>query len=120
MFKGSLLVLANVTNLCSLRKSPKALAILREKLFLLWGDLEERKSLTSNALTEVSNNPQSPKKEETRKSKPFQCCLKEYGVKRRAHQTKHIGELESENDSAEEEDDWVWERRWKMFGTTII
>ncbi|KAL8792673.1 MAG: hypothetical protein Q9195_004733 [Heterodermia aff. obscurata] len=66
-----------------LHTSPTPLSTLREKLFLLWGDLEERK--TSSQLNEA-------------RSKPFTCCLQEYGVR----------------------SEGGWERRWRMFGVTII
>jgi len=98
----------------------KTLALLRQKLFILWGDLEERKNQITSAKTHqnppkpTNLNPPTQKdhtfsnlertnsgriKEvwETPKSRPFQCCIKEYGVR------------EGER----------WERRWRMFGTTI-
>ena len=61
--------------------------------------------------------------------KPFQCCIKEYGVKKKKkskkERTQRITEETSgsEGDCDESEngcgDDWVWERRWRMFGCTI-
>ncbi|KAI4138163.1 MAG: hypothetical protein LQ341_004786, partial [Variospora aurantia] len=53
---------------CNLRHRPQALAALRERLFLLWGDLEERKSggLQGSG---------------TAKGLPFECCIKEYGIR---------------------------------------
>ena len=96
------------------------MAVLREKLFLLWGDLEERKSEASTALKDVSSNPRVPKKEEAPRNKPFQCCLKEYGVKKRVQQTERGEEDNVENEVTDAPDEWVWERRWRMFGTTII
>lgn len=110
----------------SLHTHPTHLSHLREKLFLLWGDLDERKTqilLAKNALaqnpqTSLANpNPQKPLDEsqaphanlertnsgrikevwEVPKARPFQCCVKEYGVKGKGG----------------------WERRWRMFGTTI-
>ncbi len=56
----------SLTNARSLRKDPQALARLREKLFVLWGDLEELKASGSNDMP--SNTA-------------FECCIKEYGVK---------------------------------------
>ncbi len=106
--------------LCSLRESPKALATLREKLFLLWGDLEERKSRASTTLKQIDGNAESPQKGEAPKSKPFHCCLKEYGVKKRMQRNVEIGDRERDDGCDDEGEDWVWERRWKMFGTTII
>lgn len=107
----------------SLRKSPAALDTLREKLFLLWGDLEERKAREATALKRVDGNSASPRKDETPRMKPFQCCLKEYGVKKRIQRITEENASESENQSREEyeqdRNDWVWERRWRMFGCTI-
>lgn len=114
----------------SLRKSPQALATLREKIFLLWGDLEERKSRKLASLREVDANSRSPKKEELPKSKPFQCCIKEYGVKKTIERSAQ--EVESENDGDSESEHgserkclekrryWVWERKWRLFGCTIV
>lgn len=111
---------ANLPLVSSLRKSPTALADLREKLFLLWGDLEERKARKSTILTHIDGNSQPTKKEEPQKNKAFQCCLKEYGVKRKIQQSVEREDGESADENANEENDWKWERRWRMFGTTII
>lgn len=98
---------------CNLRRRPQALAALREKLFLLWGDLEERKK------------DGSVKKEGTpmeAKSMPFECCIKEYGVRARnaARQRPESGD-EIETDETEgAAENWGWERRFAMFGTTIL
>ena len=61
------------------------------------------------------------------KSQPFQCCLQEYGIRLRASGGKRKvgeqggsdGDVESEDDGGEG-DDGGWERRWRMFGTTIV
>jgi len=105
--------------LSSLRNSPTALAELREKLFILWGDLEEQKGRKSASLKQIDGNSR-PSKEEVPKCKAFQCCLKEYGVKTKIQRSVEREESGSEDDQADEEDDWVWERRWRMFGTTIV
>ncbi|KAK4694923.1 protection of telomeres protein 1, partial [Lecanoromycetidae sp. Uapishka_2] len=116
----------------NLRKSPEALETLREKLFLLWGDLEERKSREPAVFKQIDPNPRSPRKGELPKSKPFECCLKEYGVKRKVKQSNSTEESESGNDGDSESEncndqkrvkrrnDWVWERKWRMFGCTIV
>ena len=124
----------------NLRKDASALAALREKLFLLWGDLEERKA------RQAANSPNGQVaedghadavpllKSEGGSSRPFQCCLKEYGVKvRKARLTTAIkasegtqaedrGEVDVDvtNAESEEEGDWRWQRRWRMWGCTII
>ncbi|EFR00421.1 telomere-binding alpha subunit central domain-containing protein [Nannizzia gypsea CBS 118893] len=81
----------------NLRDNPETLAQLRERLFLLWGDLEERKNADIDAF--YSN------KAGTVSAKPFTCCIKEYGVK--------TGDKESNSDVL------GWERRFQMFQTTI-
>ncbi|KAI9884705.1 MAG: hypothetical protein M1823_003523 [Watsoniomyces obsoletus] len=97
-----------------LRKNPRALAELTERLFLLWGELAERKaaSNTRTALQEVPPNKKrnaaalSAKQGKENTPGPagpvFECCLKEYGVRVRRGK------------------EFVWERRYQMFGTTII
>ena len=123
---------ANSLSLSSLRKSPTSLAALREKLFLLWGNLEEQKPRNSSAPRQIDGNSRSPNKKETRQNRPFQCCLKEYGVKKRIEQhvekvesdSGNEGGSESEGQSGQErinfKSNWTWERRWRMFGCTII
>ncbi|KAL8728931.1 MAG: hypothetical protein Q9181_005163 [Wetmoreana brouardii] len=122
---------------CDLRRRPNALATLREKLFLLWGDLEERKS----KIVEEAKGEEDGSKERDerwwpgRGSIPFECCIKEYGVRsRRKRRRLEIKEDES-GDGGEEGSDgdgngngngegngWNkgWERRFGLFGTTIV
>jgi len=50
-----------------LRTRPQLLAQLKEKLFILWGDLEERRAAGDMDLASSS-------------SSPFKCCIMEYGV----------------------------------------
>ena len=84
---------------CDLHHNPTALSQLREKLFLLWGDLEERKSASASSLAATttttahnsSNNDNSGNENKLRdpplllppppRNLPFECCIKEYGVK---------------------------------------
>lgn len=60
------------TDACNLRdqKNARVLATVKEKLFHLWGDLQERRdeSSTAEALIVKPN------------ARPFQCLIKEYGV----------------------------------------
>ena len=92
-----------------------------EKLFLLWGDLEERKvkqaKEEANVLKEVDGNKQSTGRKDTRESKrwPFQCCLKEYGVKVK----RGDGEACDEIIKRQTGDPQLWERRWRLWGCTI-
>ncbi|KAL8933559.1 MAG: hypothetical protein Q9211_005715 [Gyalolechia sp. 1 TL-2023] len=98
---------------CNLHREPQALAALREKLFLLWGDLEERKSAGAGAGAEGKT-----------RSLPFECCIKEYGVRsrtcRRERAAEDDGRSDAEKADAGEDDNWGWERRFAMFGTTIL
>ncbi|SLM38335.1 Telomeric single stranded DNA binding POT1/Cdc13 [Lasallia pustulata] len=108
----------------NLRTNPKALARLREKLFILWGDLEERKPRNvSSAPAPRHAHPsskRSPGRDWTKtedaqhRALPFQCCVKEYGVRRK--------EARSGWDAAggdDEDQGGGWERRFRMFGTTV-
>ena len=113
----------------NLHASPTALAALREKLFLLWGDLEERKMKIQegekSTLKEVDPNGQiiGRNKREEAKGRPFQCCLKEYGVKVRKEGKevdRRSGNANGGDESEQEESIWRWERRWRMWGCTII
>lgn len=75
------------------------------------------------ALKPVDGNPAIPGKEEVQRTKPFQCCIKEYGVKRRMQRVTEENGNDSEDASEDERvrdrDEWIWERRWRMFGCTI-
>ncbi|KAK5119075.1 hypothetical protein LTR62_000286 [Meristemomyces frigidus] len=75
---------------CDLRSDSQMLAKLREKLCILWGNLEEKKEGD-----ELS-------------SRPFECCLQEYGV-----------ELDG-NDSERAAMPFGYQRSFKLFGTTIL
>lgn len=71
----------------------------------------------------VDGNSTSPGKEGVQRMKPFQCCIKEYGVKKRIQRITAENGNESEDASEDERvrdrDEWVWERRWRMFGCTV-
>ncbi|KAI4124880.1 MAG: hypothetical protein LQ338_004574 [Usnochroma carphineum] len=115
---------------CNLRRRSQALAALREKLFLLWGDLEERKKAGGSG----------EKGHHEAKSMPFECCIKEYGVRSRkpaqSQQSRARGcDGESSDDEGNEKggiqrgmasedrveaSSWGWDRRFAMFGTTIL
>lgn len=55
---------------CDLRRHPKDLDVLREKLCVLWGDLEEKKKEGG----EDEDGDFIPS------NRPFECYVKEYGV----------------------------------------
>ncbi|KAI9671492.1 MAG: hypothetical protein M1817_003543 [Caeruleum heppii] len=110
----------------NLRRDKRALEELRERLFILWGNLEELKcSATSTVLGESNNsgnrqaavNPSdgAPTSYQPQKSgltatktqatsKAFRCCLKEYGVPTKGKDRNEPG---------------TWQRRYRMFDTWI-
>ncbi|PGH03686.1 hypothetical protein GX51_03950 [Blastomyces parvus] len=112
----------------NLRKNPAVLFDLREKLFILWGDLEERKRAahTSNNNNDDDDdaaaggnndnpNPNSNNQIIAASTKPFICCIKEFGVK--------ISRSSDDGTSVDGDSDecgFGWERRFCMFGTTIV
>lgn len=104
-----------------LRASDTALETLREKLFLLWGDLEERKA--AGRVGKEEGGLTRKKEDAGPRSKPFQCCLKEYGIKGKG-KGKGKGKEAVQSDADDEEEnageEVPWERRWGLFGTTII
>lgn len=83
---------------CNLRdpKNAQELAKVKEKLFLLWGDLLERKEEAATA--ERANVKPS--------ARPFQCLIKEYGVPIRSP-------------GGRSKDGLSYDRIFGLFGTTI-
>lgn len=96
----------------SLRHNEKTLRQLREKLFILWGDLEEKK----NARPEGKLDPQSL---ENPSGRPFTCCIKEYGVKCEGNHDPDAM-TDDDQDSCGNQNCLGWERRFAMFDTTIM
>jgi len=84
---------------CDLRTNPTELAKLRQKLFVLWGDLEEKK-LEHNVTGTQLNQPGHAVS-----SRPFECFVKEFGINAR-----------DENGIVLEDE---YERMFSMFGTRI-
>ncbi|CAI7668425.1 unnamed protein product [Penicillium pancosmium] len=98
-----------------LRNNSDRLHELREKLFVLWGDLEERKQ-ESAASAIGDDEPWQPVK---CSSVPFKCCIKEYGVKC-SHKDPDAMAVDGEDeDMCSQPGCFGWERRFAMFGTTI-
>ena len=89
-----------------LREDPELLNKLREKLYILWGDLEEQKSQEAAGEPKSKRAKLDGETEETKQPSnlPFSCCLQEYGVLR-------------EGGRAEEVTDW--ERQFMISGVTI-
>lgn len=95
----------------NLREDTALLNKLREKLYILWGDLEEQKRTEGEKedIREVKrarlDNDMNGKTEEKKPSNlPFNCCLGEYGELREGG---HKDEIED------------WERGYMMFGVLI-
>ncbi|KAI4273811.1 MAG: hypothetical protein LQ337_004387 [Flavoplaca oasis] len=93
---------------CDLRRKTLRLNALREKLFLLWGDLEEK--LIAEKKGKDGESARGAR------SRPFVCCIKEYGVRSsRKHRNydASVGKRQLDENHG-------WERRFRMFGTTIL
>ncbi|KAI9667385.1 MAG: hypothetical protein M1821_000200 [Bathelium mastoideum] len=91
-----------------LRKDETAFRKLQEKLFLLWGDLEEVKAKTLLPVAADSAPTEHQASGFSCSSKPFDCCIMEYGVP-----------VESRGVNGKDADrEWV--RMHKMFETTIM
>lgn len=85
---------------CDLRneRNAEALARLKENLFVLWGDLQERKEEAQSTSERVSVKPLS---------RPFECLIKEYGVQVRDEHGKHKSAVE-------------FHRMFRLWGTTVV
>ena len=89
-----------------LREDATLLNQLREKLYILWGDLEEQKRQEDTGERKAKRKKLDSEDEETQKPSnlPFSCCLQEYGALR-------------EGGRADEVTDW--ERQFMISGVTI-
>jgi protection-of-telomeres protein 1 len=90
-----------------LREDAALLNQLREKLYILWGDLEEQKrSEESSGERQAKRAKLDDETESDQKSSnvPFNCCLQEYGALREGGRAEEISD---------------WERQFMMFGVTI-
>jgi hypothetical protein len=109
-----------------LKSDPEKLDTLRQRLFTLWGELEERKSQQEAAVAERKLNnamhdrpPESSDDEgqaqkklqplEQVANRPFSCCVRQYGVK------VHESDLAKANAGKNRR----WERVFGLFGTRI-
>lgn len=80
-----------------LSKDSQMLEVVREKLFVLWGDLQERKEAAKKGDAAMDMQP---------KAKPFECLIKEYGVPVR-------------DEDGKAKDDLSFDRMFRIFKTTI-
>jgi protection-of-telomeres protein 1 len=80
-----------------LQKDPRKLAQVREKLFVLWGDLQEQKETTGDPELATTIKPSA---------KPFECLIKEYGIPARDEHGHLKGSLE-------------FDRMFRLWGTTV-
>lgn len=90
-----------------LRENPALLNQLREKLSILWGDLEELKREEEGgqkAKKRKLDNTVDNSEAAAPSNRPFNCCVQEYGVLR-------------DGGSADEVADW--DREYMMFGVVI-
>ena len=79
------------------RKNEQMLAQLREKLFHLWGDLQEKKDECRSATQASKVKPSA---------RPFECLIKEYGVPARSSKGGSDNTV-------------TYERLFRLFGTAI-
>ena len=107
-----------------LRHDERGLAIMRNQLFLLWGNLEdykasiEKRVLAARSLNHLRPPAHSDDEEDAAKAQPrvtavsnreFGCCIRQYGVKVR----------EDDDTKASAGDGWRWQRMFGLFGTKI-
>ena len=111
----------------NLHADAQALGELKEKLFLLWGDLEEQKSAAFAAANHEPGSSHSQVQRELQvvpRGRPFECCLMEYGTLLSGGDIDNGNDdwpqtIESANETDGQEICNNWKRRWKLFGTTI-
>lgn len=103
----------------NLHRDKNKLAILREKLFTLWGDLEEiisqQEEEEERAMLAAARNnappdssPVKPRPSQAQ-NKPFPCCICQYGVR----------VPEKDETKADAGDGRRWQRMFALFGTRI-
>ena len=112
-----------LTNLdaSNLKHDPENLEALRQRMFYLWGDLEEQKSAIEARPAQamrVANEDQPPPDSSDNEAepqmgkvtnRPFSCCVRQYGVKVR----------ESDPSKADAGKGYRWVRMFGLYGTRI-
>ncbi|KAM3508872.1 hypothetical protein MY10362_000923 [Beauveria mimosiformis] len=105
---------------CDLRNSKMTLSTLRQKLFHLWGDLEECKTQKLLRIEKAekqarAHGPPADSDDEEASAAveptnlPFTCCIKQYGVTLR----------EADEGKADAGEGKRWQRMYGLFGTQI-
>lgn len=95
---------------------------LKHKLFILWGDLQEKK-----AELEATGKAYDADNEHQISNRPFICCIQEYGGRKNTENSDDPCENAPSclNDGTHEklgsvEEIMKWERRFHLFDTTIM
>jgi protection of telomeres protein 1 len=105
----------------NLREDADALEELRQRMFVLWGNLEEVKSAQQAAAKRakrsadverppLDSSDNEASTEERIANRAFPCCIRQYGVK----------VTENDPDQANAGEGYRWERVYGMFGTRIL
>ncbi|OKL57574.1 hypothetical protein UA08_07010 [Talaromyces atroroseus] len=98
----------------NLRENRSILNRLKEKLCVLWGDLEEYKNAGMR-----DGQQKGPSQ------RPFTCCVKEYGVRCTCQRKAILGDGDDSDSNGvvlgpeHNQHCLGWERRFALFGTTI-
>ncbi|KLO79953.1 uncharacterized protein LW93_7398 [Fusarium fujikuroi] len=106
---------------CNLRRDKQALVKLRDKMFTLWGNLEEKKAAAQEAARKGKppddsddDDQQQPEPKNSGKTqltnRAFPCCIKQYGIK----------VTEPEPSQANAGNGKRWQRMFQLFGARII
>ncbi|KAF4452017.1 Protection of telomeres protein 1 [Fusarium austroafricanum] len=104
----------------NLRQDREALAALRDKMFTLWGNLEEKKVAAQEAARKGKppadsddEDQQQPETKESDKTqltnRAFPCCIQQYGIK----------VAESDPSKANAGKGKRWQRMFRLFGAMI-
>ncbi|KAF5974522.1 protection of telomeres 1 [Fusarium coicis] len=106
---------------CNLRRDKQVLLNLRDKMFTLWGNLEEKKAAAQEAARK-GNPPADSDDEDQQQPEPknsgktqltnraFPCCIKQYGIR----------VAEPDPSQANAGDGKRWQRMFQLFGARIV
>lgn len=107
-----------------LSEDPDSLETLRQRMFLLWGELEEKKAQEQQngradgpppdsddeAPATKGGDKQQPKQQKHETNLPFSCCVRQFGIK----------VPEADQNRADAGDGQRWMRVFGLYGTRII